>query len=43
MSAAFFASTSLAAGFLVCGALFLAFAVVVGLFAKAPEPLREPV
>ena len=43
MSAAFFASTSLAAGFLVCGVLFLVFAVVVGLFAKTPGPWREPV
>ena len=43
MSAAFFASTSLAAGFIICGALFLGFALVVGLFAKPPAPLREPV
>ncbi|MGE3073507.1 MAG: MFS transporter [Dehalococcoidia bacterium] len=43
MSAAYFASTSLAVGFVVCGALFVALAIVVGLFSKPQAGVVAPV
>ncbi|MGE0599273.1 MAG: MFS transporter [Dehalococcoidia bacterium] len=43
MSAAYFASTSLAVGFVVCGALFVGLAVLVGLFSKPPVSAPMPV
>lgn len=43
LSAAYFASTSLATGFVICGGLFVILAVVVGLFSKPPANQLQPV
>ncbi len=43
LSAAYFASTSLAIGFVVCGIAFVALAIMVGLFSTSPKPRPLPV
>jgi MFS family permease len=43
LSAAYFASTSLGMGFVVCGALFALLALVVGLFSRVPNARPQPI